>query len=379
MRGNKFLDSKVVVIRECICGKLLDSRKQELSHRSRCVLFKEAKSDYLETIKEDIISMYETLSLPSIISNLEPNVYVSYSSVASKLREWGVVMRNISQAKMLPSTMSQTEATNILRYGGTGNPLSKGSSLYYKRNKTVLDRYGTTTVFGSKWFKDNIISNESFWLAEYGSTRSEFKSKIAQKVWHTYSDESRKERCINARKLANANCLKNRGMLHTDYLSIVQKQSWDRLTPEDRQNRIKNYKSNNEKFCGGVSRIETQVLDVLETLCPIIRQKWIRSNGHSKNYDAHIIGTNVLVEINGDYWHANPLIYNTGEYISYPGGKVLVDSIWDRDKFKKDLAESFGYKVISIWENDINHTQDIAKLLMDKIPICCAKSNPTLN
>ena len=109
------------------------------------------------------------------------------------------------------------------------------------------------------------------------------------------------------------------------------------------------------------------VLDILHTIYPINRQKWISNGEFSRNYDAHILGTNILIEINGDYWHANPLLYNSGDLITYPGGTILVDTIWAKDTFKTQLAESYGYKVITIWEYDINCCNNIKQYLLDTI------------
>lgn len=36
-----------------------------------------------------------------------------------------------------------------------------------------------------------------------------------------------------------------------------------------------------------------------------------------------------------------------------PGiGEVSVESIWEKDKHKKEIAEKRGYKLVTVWEGD---------------------------
>ena len=61
----------------------------------------------------------------------------------------------------------------------------------------------------------------------------------------------------------------------------------------------------------------------------------------------------MIIEYQGDYWHANPNKYPSGTSIKIFGkGSVIVDAIWTRDKNKKELAEQCGYTIKYIWETD---------------------------
>ena len=59
------------------------------------------------------------------------------------------------------------------------------------------------------------------------------------------------------------------------------------------------------------------------------------------------IKNNICYEINGNYWHANPKIYKEESLTDAQKFNVY------RDKNKKIYLESKGYKVITIWEDDI--------------------------
>lgn len=70
-------------------------------------------------------------------------------------------------------------------------------------------------------------------------------------------------------------------------------------------------------------------------------------------YDFYLPDQNLIIEYNGDYWHANPKKYLPGTTLSIQGkGSIPVESIWERDAFKRRLAEEAGYQVDCIWESD---------------------------
>lgn len=80
-------------------------------------------------------------------------------------------------------------------------------------------------------------------------------------------------------------------------------------------------------------------------------QYHIRGNPYT--YDFYFPDHNLLLEYQGDYWHANPKKYSSNEYINIQGsGPTLVKDIWNRDEHKKRLAENRGYIVLYIWENN---------------------------
>lgn len=58
----------------------------------------------------------------------------------------------------------------------------------------------------------------------------------------------------------------------------------------------------------------------------------------------------IVVEVDGDYWHCNPLIYNEqGKKINKMQRKVM-----GKDKAEKTYLTNRGWKLIRFWEKDIN-------------------------
>lgn len=67
----------------------------------------------------------------------------------------------------------------------------------------------------------------------------------------------------------------------------------------------------------------------------------------NKIYDFYIPSLNLLVEIDGDYYHANP---ETQDMENLNG---LQKKIVRNDGYKNSLAEGLGYKLVRVWENDL--------------------------
>lgn len=85
-----------------------------------------------------------------------------------------------------------------------------------------------------------------------------------------------------------------------------------------------------------------------------------------KSYDAKI--GNLLIEVNGDYWHANPNKYDENAEFIFPKSKVTAKDIWDLDKYKKQIAEQHGYDVLTIWESEFKENiDDVKQRIKDQI------------
>lgn len=62
-----------------------------------------------------------------------------------------------------------------------------------------------------------------------------------------------------------------------------------------------------------------------------------------------ILKRNLLVEIDGDYWHGNPKFFNElNKYQKY---------VKENDLSKNIIAENFGYNIIRFWENDLKENR----------------------
>lgn len=76
-------------------------------------------------------------------------------------------------------------------------------------------------------------------------------------------------------------------------------------------------------------------------------------NVHGFLFDFYIPDHNVLVEVDGDYWHGNP--------DKFPDPSSMQRKNRRRDRLKSNTAQREGYRVIRFWESDIHKDPDQIK------------------
>lgn len=84
-----------------------------------------------------------------------------------------------------------------------------------------------------------------------------------------------------------------------------------------------------------------------------------------RQFDFYLPDYNLVVELQGDYWHANPMFWDV--YENDPTKKKLYETqkmkIKD-DIIKKQLISDSAYDFVEIWENDIhNNFDDVISML----------------
>jgi G:T-mismatch repair DNA endonuclease (very short patch repair protein) len=82
----------------------------------------------------------------------------------------------------------------------------------------------------------------------------------------------------------------------------------------------------------------------------------------NKIYDFYLPKYNILIEIDGDFWHCNP-----DTKYALPECKTQYINI-ENDKFKSQWALDNGYTLLRFWENDINNNiKQVKQTLLEQI------------
>ena len=77
-------------------------------------------------------------------------------------------------------------------------------------------------------------------------------------------------------------------------------------------------------------------------------------------YDIYLPEHNVIIEVDGDFWHCNPIKYPNG-----PVSKCQHKNI-ERDKIKNQWALDNGYILLRFWEDDINNNiKQVKQILLN--------------
>ena len=100
-----------------------------------------------------------------------------------------------------------------------------------------------------------------------------------------------------------------------------------------------------------ISNLETKVYNELLKDYPEIK-KQLPLFFDNNIYIFDIVLNNIIIEVNGTFWHADPRFYKETDKI-YRG--LTAKEIWEKDKNKKRIAENEGYILVYIWEKEINN------------------------
>lgn len=79
-------------------------------------------------------------------------------------------------------------------------------------------------------------------------------------------------------------------------------------------------------------------------------------------YDFKIKGKNILIEVDGDFWHCKP-----GTKFEIPKYAAQISNM-ETDKIKNEWAKSNGYTLLRFWESDIqNNRLHVMKTLVENL------------
>lgn len=305
--------------------------KQQFDYISRGHLNKCAKDNNVNDYKEarylmlccnfpkisdkvTLIREYET-NLLSLV-DIRKKYAIDFKSTQFLLDYYNIHIRGISESA-LKITVPKASKTNLENLGCT-NVLGKDTPAYHKRNQTMIDKYGVNNIMKTEYFKHRNKSDDAY-IEHFGLTKKEFNSERVKKIWEKKTSEEKKEWLINS--------------IHND-------------------------KAIRNAIGYNISKLEKYIEELLKELNIEYETQLLLKVSNKKRYfyDLYIPSINLIIEIQGDYWHANPNRYNAEDLVHYKFADIKAQDIWDRDKVKQDFATSKGYKLIAIWEHFIKNT-----------------------
>lgn len=230
-----------------------------------------------------------------------------------------------------------------------------------KKENTFLKKYGVKT---NLLLKENKIKSIEAIIKKYNSFEN--MSKIN---WEKYYEKTGfKHNMLNPESV-----LKNqeRRVKTLKSFSEERKKTWF-------EKRIATMEKNGLKLFGGkrpiVSAISKQQIDFFEEISKYTdfhiyygeQEQIVYSIDGCKYFflDGYIKEKNIAIEYNGDYWHANPVIYKKDEYLRhFNNSKILVEEIWKKDEErKKNIIEKINCIFFIVWEYDwLNNKENVIK------------------
>lgn len=271
------------------------------------------------------------------------------SSKHSQLRWW------LSNNKLDQNTINKIE--NYLY--NVGNLISDKLKLHYNSDAGLLTKEKLQNR-SKKW--SGIIGkmNSDRWKdSEWRSTEmkrradTDFYSKVADKNRNRMSDPEYYEKFMKSVKSQS----------RIEKISKSAKEMWIRMKrdkPSEYYKIINAGPNKNFQLNGyNMNMLEYLMGNTLNDMgMDWEYEKDFDFNGIVYIPDFYIPKYNLIVECYGDYWHANPTIYSSGDVIFK---NVLVDVMWERDDIRMNTFKVNGYSFLSFWETDIKNNIDKVK------------------
>ncbi len=331
------------MIFKCICKKEFNSKRSLRGHKAKCKLYQSEFNMILDLyVNNEFIQTHyidndeSSLGLIRILketTTIDFNIFnIEAVHIIKQIKKHGFHNKSIKESGNSKGRRKKLEKTCLERFGDI-NALGKNSPLYEKRNKTVKERYNVENVFQIESIKEKIFSDE-YYFEKYNMSRSELFSKNAKKVWENISEEEKQEWLQKSIKseIAYRNKFQKLGQ-HTSKTELLIEKTLCHLNiKHEKQFLIKNSKTN-RPFFG----------------------------------DFYLNDYNIILEIYGDYWHCNPLLYDSDFY-----NKTLhmyASEKWLKDENRQKLIEKQDFRYIIIWEDEIKNCENIKSLILEKIKI----------
>lgn len=188
------------------------------------------------------------------------------------------------------------------------------------------------------------------------------------KRWNNLSDED-KQKSISIMVSASAAIPKDQRKFRVvslstrKNLSLVLKEKWKDISFRNKQ--LENMCSRRSNLIGagpmpGTSMLEFNVFEKLKHL-NFIHQG--RVDGFCVDLVNHEL--KIVIEVNGDFWHANPKIFDACWINNM--NKKSAQEIWDRDYKRESKIKNAGYDVIVLWQREIQKGIDFVGIVNDYI------------
>lgn len=251
----------------------------------------------------------------------------------------------LKRSKHIPEIYENIKKNNKIKYG-VENPFQV-EEFKEKSKKTNLEKYGVEHYTQTQEFKDMM---REMWTDEKIEARTEkYKKTILEK----YGVEN----IFELKEYIQEKIFEKYGVKNVSHIpEIIEKR---KLTF------MKLYGVENPfflaKFRGAQRRTSchTKITDFLKSKNIIfIEEK--RISGF--NVDI-FIEPNIVIEVQGDFWHANPINYLMDDIVPIPGTNktVFAFELWFKDLFKVQKIINDGNLVFVYWESDINKNFDKIK------------------
>jgi len=309
-------------------------------HMKSCRLQFEKTLSYDELCDKYINQQYSILDMSNWLG-------VPPTWVIAILRDFNIPQRKISEASVTERIKQKREHVNLERYGVPHN-FCKSHPSRKRWESRLLNEEGITNVFQRQSVKEKI---KRTMLQRYGTDWKYQRSKSSD-INYYISKYGKDE---GERRYRQVCYEKGKFVRVSHYVELYGEEDGVKLYRKMLSNRhIGAHWDGLNKKCKAILG-ELRVQYETEFALP--------SENYAYRYDIKI--NNLLIELNGIYWHCSPKKYKPNDLIKFPNNKfILAKDKWDYDKTKNEWAIQNGYKIEVIWEDELN--KELVKSILRK-------------
>jgi len=386
---------------KCICGRECQNELAYLTHISRCLKvqklgIEKIRTEYFENktgISYDIF-YNEYIINQNGLRYLERKFGLQIFILKRLANYYNIDLRKPSDAIRIQNEKNKKyfyekygvenpfqipDVINIIQTKRNNNK----EELYRQLKKNNLEKYGVENVFqleevkekskqtklekyGDENYSNRELSKETI-KEKYGSHSNLFQQIIIPKLQEKYGvdnvfqleevKEKSKQTLIEKYGVSNISKIE-------EIISNKRKYFYKKYGVINplllKQNRPKNRKN----------KLQIKIENILKDLKIKFEPEFKIGNYF---VDIYIPENKIVLEINGDFWHANPLKYLPEDIVMIPGtnGKgVMVIDLWKKDLKKMNYVKNDERceEYIILWEYDINNRfEEIRRILCQKL------------
>lgn len=294
-------------------------------------------------------------------------------NASDKFKETCIKKYGVDNPGKAKSVIEKHKQTCLEKYGVSS--YNKTDEFKERYKNTCLDKYGVTNIVNVPEIQEKIKQTN---LEKYGNAYAIASDTVREKIEQTNLEKYgyvSSFKNLNVQNKFKENCIKKYGVDNPIKLPEIREKikqtnlekygyenpmSSDEIKEKIFNTKLKRY--GNPYYTGiniGTifSKFEKSVLDFIkEKFSNLIIEENNRTILNGKEIDLYFPEIQKGIEINGDYWHCNPLIYES-TYINRKG--KTAEEIWKRDNEKYNLAKEQKIELLIIWEYDWMHNKNI--------------------
>lgn len=300
------------------------SRKNHLKiHINKCNNGTKLENEY-EYLLANV--NYNELTLKSAIDD-----YKAGYSIQDILKKYNINLRIYTQLLGINRSNSESKKTKIYKE---------------KFEKTNLEKYGVTHPSKLDWVKKK---KENTNLKNTGYRYTLCDKVIRENAIKRINYKTAQDTMVKNLQMKYGKHITNPTQIPgvSEKISKTKKLQYLKYTREEKRKMTEHCRS----FVKYISKLELRIQNILNEL-----DITYTANAFLYSYNFDIVFKNkIILEIQGDFWHGNPAIYNENDILLQG---LTASDVWKKDIKKKEKLEENGYKIHYLWESTMNEMTD---------------------